>query len=135
MSGSQISLATLSVLPSVNDLPADNPAQAAESPTLHNDVNADPLNGGVVCAGSNCQRHTNALFCEECHPSPVENPPIIRIRGPRRVLTSWDVGSLVFNKMVGTGIFTAPPAVLALLGSGGAAFGLWIGGFLYTIVR
>lgn len=53
---------------------------------------------------------------------------------PARPLRWWDVSSLVINKMIGTGIFTAPPAVLILTGNKREALGLWITGFLYTLV-
>lgn len=54
---------------------------------------------------------------------------------PARPLRWWDVSSLIINKMIGTGIFTAPPAVLILTGNKREALGLWIAGFVYTLVR
>lgn len=50
-------------------------------------------------------------------------------------LTKFDVFSLIVNKMVGTGIFTAPSLVLALTGSPSVAVGLWAVGLAYTILR
>ncbi|KAF8461224.1 amino acid permease-domain-containing protein [Kalaharituber pfeilii] len=47
-------------------------------------------------------------------------------------LTMWDVVALTVNKMVGTGIFTAPPLVLLYTQNKGEALGLWIVGFIYT---
>lgn len=54
---------------------------------------------------------------------------------PPRPLRWWDVSSLIINKMIGTGIYTAPPAVLILTGNKREALGLWITGFVYTLVR
>jgi hypothetical protein len=52
-----------------------------------------------------------------------------------RPLNSRDVCSFIVNKMVGTGIYTTPPVVLLLTRSKGEAFGLWIVGFVYTLIR
>jgi hypothetical protein len=62
---------------------------------------------------------------------PVERPAI----PPPRPLTKWDVASLIINKMIGTGIFTAPWTVLSMTRSPGLALGLWIIGFIYTGIR
>lgn len=78
--------------------------------------------------------HRTTSTSNESHPqrdlSPVEPVDL-----PARPLSRWDVASLIINKMIGTGIFTAPPTVLLMTGSPGLAFGLWILGFAYTIVR
>lgn len=50
----------------------------------------------------------------------------------RQDLGLWDVASVIFNKMVGTGIFTAPGHVLKLTGSKGLSLGLWVVGGAYT---
>jgi hypothetical protein len=63
----------------------------------------------------------------------VESVPAVDL--PARPLELWDVASLIINKMIGTGIFTAPPTVLVMTGNPSLAFGLWILGFAYTIVR
>ena len=52
-----------------------------------------------------------------------------------RPLNKWDVAALILNKMVGAGIYTAPPTVLLLTGSKAEALVLWILGFLYTMIR
>lgn len=78
--------------------------------------------------------HVNTTGSDSTHqqrqPSPLPRAPL-----PARPLTRWDVASLIINKMVGTGIFTAPPTVLLMARSPGLAFALWILGFLYTIIR
>jgi hypothetical protein len=51
------------------------------------------------------------------------------------VLEWYDVFSLITNKMVGTGIYTAPSTVLVLTGSKSVAMGLWVVGFVYTLFR
>jgi hypothetical protein len=49
---------------------------------------------------------------------------------------NWrDVCAFIVNKMIGTGIFVQPPAVLLLTGSKAEALGLWFAGFVYTLVR
>jgi hypothetical protein len=49
---------------------------------------------------------------------------------------NWrDVCAFIVNKMIGTGIFIQPPAVLLLTGSKAEALGLWFAGFVYTLVR
>ena len=50
-------------------------------------------------------------------------------------LTAFDIFSLVINKMIGTGIYNSPGAVLLMTGSKGVTLGLWAIGFVYTLVR
>lgn len=52
-----------------------------------------------------------------------------------RDLSPFDVAALIINKMIGTGIFTAPFTVLINSKSKSIAIGLWICGFLYTVLR
>jgi len=52
-----------------------------------------------------------------------------------RPLNAQDVCAFIVNKMIGTGIFTAPPGVLLLTKSKGEALGLWVLGFIYTLIR
>lgn len=65
----------------------------------------------------------------------IQEAPSVELPQASRPLNAKDVGALVLNKMVGSGIFTAPPTVLILTGSAKAAMGLWIGGFFYTLLR
>lgn len=63
-----------------------------------------------------------------------------RDAGPREPykageLNALDVFSFITNKMVGTGIYTAPAMVLSLAGSPQLAFALWVVGFIYTLIR
>ena len=46
-----------------------------------------------------------------------------------------DVFSLIVNKMIGTGIYTAPTTVLLLTGSKQVSLVLWVIGFVYTVMR
>ena len=50
-------------------------------------------------------------------------------------LHGLDVFSFITNKMIGTGIYTAPAMILSLAGSPQLAIALWVVGFIYTIVR
>jgi hypothetical protein len=51
------------------------------------------------------------------------------------LLGSFDVFSLIVNKMIGTGIYTAPTTVLLLTGDKQLSLGLWAVGFVFTIMR
>jgi hypothetical protein len=84
-------------------------------------VNDSPANRQVAERGEEARNDNVEL---QANPSEGSRP-----------LDEWDVGALILNKMVGTGIFTAPPSVLILTGSAKAALGLWIGGFFYTLLR
>ena len=61
----------------------------------------------------------------------IRQPVVLRTAGP---LTTFDVFSFIVNKVVGTGIFTAPPMVLALTGDWRVAITLWAVAFLWSIV-
>jgi hypothetical protein len=50
-------------------------------------------------------------------------------------LSTFDISCLIINKMVGTGVFTAPQAVFLLVGAKTVAFILWILGFIFTLIR
>ena len=50
-------------------------------------------------------------------------------------LGPFDVFSLIVNKMIGTGIYTAPTTVLLLTNSKQISLGLWAVGFVYTVMR
>lgn len=53
-----------------------------------------------------------------------------------RPLNSYDVAAFIINKMIGSGIFTTPVTVLIMTHNDkGLAFGLWILGFVYTLIR
>jgi hypothetical protein len=60
--------------------------------------------------------------------------PIPPGEDPELPLNSRDVCAFIVNKMIGTGIFVQPPIVLLLTGSKKEALGLWIIGFIYTII-
>jgi hypothetical protein len=51
---------------------------------------------------------------------------------PPKSLTTFDLGALVFNKMVGTGIFTVPGHVLEATGSKTISICFWVAGGVYT---
>lgn len=50
-------------------------------------------------------------------------------------LTWIDVFSLIVNKMIGTGIFTAPASIFLLTGQKSLTLGLWGIGLFYSMVR
>lgn len=86
------------------------------------------------------QRHgPNGILNDAAHPIPGDNQfepvePIPPGEDPELPLNSRDVCAFIVNKMIGTGIFIQPPAVLLLTRSKAEALGLWIVGFAYTIV-
>jgi hypothetical protein len=53
----------------------------------------------------------------------------------RKDLGTWDVASLIINKQIGTGIFTAPGLVLSLTGSKTIALSLWVAGGVWALLR
>lgn len=55
-----------------------------------------------------------------------------RRRLKRQYLSAVEAASLIVNKMIGTGIFTTPGAVLALTQDKRLALGLWIAGAFYA---
>jgi hypothetical protein len=63
-------------------------------------------------------------------PAPLRNSP-----SEATLLGSFDVFALIVNKMIGTGIYTAPSTVLLYTGSKQLSLGLWGVGFFYTIMR
>lgn len=74
------------------------------------------------------------------HDEPAEAPGLTAVVATRRKrklapLKTLDVFSLIVNKMIGTGIFTAPVQVLLATQSKQLALGLWALGFIYTIMR
>jgi hypothetical protein len=73
---------------------------------------------------------------EEAARVSTDTPPNER-NAPRAatLLGSFDVFSLIVNKMIGTGIYTAPTTVLLLTGDKQLSLGLWAVGFVYTIMR
>ena len=60
--------------------------------------------------------------------------PVEPREDPTLPLNARDVGAFIVNKMIGTGIFIQPPAVLLLTQSKVEALFLWVLGFLYTLV-
>lgn len=50
-------------------------------------------------------------------------------------LRTFDVFALIVNKMVGTGIYTAPASVFLMTGNKSLTLGLFGIGFLYSLVR
>lgn len=50
-------------------------------------------------------------------------------------LDTFDIFSLIVNKMIGTGVYTAPASVYLMTEHKSLALGLWGIGFFYTILR
>ena len=68
-------------------------------------------------------------------PDPVQTVPLPDAPLPRP-LDSFDVAAFIVNKMIGTGIFTTPVTVLIQTHNDKElALGLWILGFVYTLIR
>lgn len=67
------------------------------------------------------------------NPLHVEIHPVQPGPSPIHPLNWRDVCAFNVNKMIGTGIFIQPPAVLLLTGSKTNALILWFSGFLYSL--
>lgn len=106
-----------------------NSSSPSDQNRNHNDHAASISNGDS--APNNHRNEPDAQNPEV--PSPRH--PAATVDEPPRPLRWWDVSSLIINKMIGTGIYTSPPAVLILTGNKREALGLWITGFVYTVVR
>src|SRR5271169_5556188 len=112
-----------------------DPQGSYHRPALQQDTqNANGVVVGPIRAAPPVPDHANTTDSDNAlqrrELSPLPAMPL-----PARPLTVWDVASLIINKMIGSGIFTAPPTVLLMARSPGLAFGLWIIGFVYTIIR
>lgn len=122
-----------------------HPIQKRRSPETKSDKSSDLLS----LSEPERSQYENATGISEDDVAPNNHPNEMDAQGletpimyqaatvdePARPLRWWDVSSLIINKMIGTGIFTAPPAVLILTGNKREALGLWITGFVYTLVR
>lgn len=100
------------------------PADQSEIESGRN-MTANLTPNGVV-SGENGGEHILHEFEEEVEE--VQRGP-----DPLHPLNWRDVCAFIVNKMVGTGIFIQPPAVLLLTGSKAAALALWFAGFIYTL--
>jgi hypothetical protein len=69
------------------------------------------------------------------HHTDVEVPVQRNAPSEATPLEAFDVFALIVNKVIGTGIYTAPSTVLLLTGSKQLSLGLWAVGFFYTIMR
>jgi hypothetical protein len=77
------------------------------------------------CSGSSSARSPRNETPQQWHSLPVH----------AELLTTFDVFSLIANKMIGSGIYNNASAVLVLTGDKGLAMTLWVLGFVYTLIR
>ncbi|KAG9229547.1 amino acid permease-domain-containing protein [Amylocarpus encephaloides] len=113
-----------------NDFPLAGPAIEAGEPA--EDVDDDrimPANENIFPPGGPATEAGPSAEGEDDHIPPADGR---NTEAPE--LSSMDVCAFIVNKMIGTGIFTAPPAVLLLTRSKAEVLFLWILGFLYTLV-
>ena len=77
------------------------------------------------------------LPADEVAPRVSDDLPQNERNAPREatLLGSFDVFALIVNKMIGTGIYTAPTTVFILTENKQLSLGLWAVGFVYTIMR
>jgi hypothetical protein len=102
--------------------------RSRNSTTSQNDASSGPINPSIETNGhieGVSAQNLGELFPHA--PATMADPP--------PPLEYWEVASLIINKMVGTGIFTAPPTILLYTGNKREALGLWVTGFVYTIIR
>jgi hypothetical protein len=50
-------------------------------------------------------------------------------------LRTFDIYSLIVNKMIGTGVYSSPATVFLLTGNKALTLGLFFVGFLYSLIR
>lgn len=112
------------------------PGEEAAIDPLNTTTASHQLQGEIIQENkdANTRRQTNggtqpAVSHRTRHISPAE-----RREGPTLPLNARDVGAFIVNKMIGTGIFIQPPAVLLLTQSKVEALFLWLLGFLYTLI-
>lgn len=67
------------------------------------------------------------------NPLRVDIHPVQPGPSPIHPLNRRDVCAFIVNKMIGSGIFILPPAVLLLTGSKTKALILWFSGFVYAL--
>lgn len=94
-------------------------------------------NGGAQANGAlDLHLRTNGGAMPVAHhrAQPVSPVEVESREDPTLPLNARDVGAFIVNKMIGTGIFIQPPAVLLLTQSKVEALFLWVLGFLYTLV-
>ncbi|KAJ3187802.1 hypothetical protein HDU85_006195 [Gaertneriomyces sp. JEL0708] len=63
----------------------------------------------------------------------IEAPSVASKQDARRTLGIWSVTFLIFNRMIGTGVFATPAAILSDAGSVGMSLILWVVGGLIAI--
>ena len=72
---------------------------------------------------------------DEIVPKPRSRNNWTEDRSVEQDLGTWNVAALIMNKMIGTGIFTAPGLILSLTGSKSISIVLWIVGGIYSMLR
>lgn len=63
-------------------------------------------------------------------PSDIDNGSLFQVRQAKRQIGVTSAVFLVFNRMVGTGIFATPSAIFSLSGSVGLSLFIWVAGML-----
>lgn len=63
------------------------------------------------------------------------NEPQVEENDTHGELDTFDIFSLIVNKMIGTGVYTAPASVYLMTEHKSLSLGLWVIGFGYTILR
>jgi hypothetical protein len=110
-------------------------AEAAMDPLDPNTPGHRLPNGSAQENGdSNPHLQTNGETKPAVHHRARPISPAEPKEDPTLPLNARDVGAFIVDKMIGTGIFIQPPAVLLLTQSKVEALFLWVLGFLYTLV-
>lgn len=63
-------------------------------------------------------------------PSDIDNASLYQVRQAKRQIGVTSAVFLVFNRMIGTGIFATPSAIFSLSGSVGLSLFIWVAGML-----
>ncbi|RYF37321.1 MAG: amino acid permease, partial [Cytophagaceae bacterium] len=63
-------------------------------------------------------------------PSDIDNVSLYQVRQAKRQIGVTSAVFLIFNRMIGTGIFATPSAIFSLSGSVGLSLFIWVAGML-----
>lgn len=63
-------------------------------------------------------------------PSDIDNGSLYQVRQAKRQIGVTSAVFLIFNRMIGTGIFATPSAIFSLSGSVGLSLFIWVVGML-----
>ncbi|KAH7094392.1 high-affinity methionine permease [Paraphoma chrysanthemicola] len=73
---------------------------------------------------------SNDTKAADAPPSDIDNGSLYQVRQAKRQIGVTSAVFLIFNRMIGTGIFATPSAIFSLSGSVGLSLFIWVAGML-----